>query len=84
LELEKCITTLSRLSLILSWWKSLRMAMLSKQDNGRSRVAGSTHEISELCSLLVRVVGYKVDENNNMRLGVETNGRQVENTGWEG
>jgi hypothetical protein len=30
-------------------------------------VAGSTHEISGLCSLLVRVVGYKVDENLNAR-----------------
>jgi hypothetical protein len=41
----KCITTLSMLSLILSWWKSIRMAMLSKQDH--SRVAGSTHEIQD-------------------------------------
>jgi hypothetical protein len=30
------------------------------QDHGRSRVAGSTSEISGLCSLLDRVVGYKV------------------------
>jgi hypothetical protein len=43
----KCITTLSMLSLILSWWKSVRMAMLSKQDHGRSQVAGSTHEIQD-------------------------------------
>jgi hypothetical protein len=41
------------------------MAMLSKKDHDRSRVAGSTHRISGLCSLLVRVVGYKVDENLN-------------------
>jgi hypothetical protein len=27
-----------------------------------------------LCSLLVRVVGYKVDENLNLRLGEETKG----------
>jgi hypothetical protein len=32
-------------------------------------VAGSTREISGLCSLLIRVVGYKVDENLNMRPG---------------
>jgi hypothetical protein len=32
-------------------------------------VAGSTWEILELCSLLVRVVGYKVDENLNLRPG---------------
>jgi hypothetical protein len=54
------------------------------QDHGRNRVAGPTHEISGLCSLLVRVVGYKVDENLNMRLGKETKGQQVENIGWEG
>jgi hypothetical protein len=47
-------------------------------------VTGSTREISGLCSLLVRVVGYKVDENLNLRLGEETKGRQVENIGWEG
>jgi hypothetical protein len=45
------------------------MAMLSKQDHSRSRVAGSTREILGLCSLLVRVVGYKVDENLNLRPG---------------
>jgi hypothetical protein len=45
------------------------MAMLTKQDHSRSRVAGSTREISGLCSLLVRVVGYKVDENLNSRPG---------------
>jgi hypothetical protein len=61
--------------------KPVRMAMLSIQDHGRSRVAGSTHEISGLCSLLVRMVGYKVDENLNLRLGEETKGWQVENTG---
>jgi hypothetical protein len=37
------------------------MAMLSKQDHSRSRVAGSTHEISGLGSFLVRMVGFKVD-----------------------
>jgi hypothetical protein len=47
-------------------------------------VAGFTHENSRLCSLLVRVVGYKVDENLNLRLGEETKGRQVENTGCKG
>jgi hypothetical protein len=47
-------------------------------------VAGPTSEISGLCSLLARVVGYKVDENLNMRLGEETKGWQVENTRWEG
>jgi hypothetical protein len=41
-------------------------------------VAGSIHEISGLCSLLVRVVGYKVDKHLNLRLGEETKGRQVE------
>jgi hypothetical protein len=60
------------------------MNMLSNQDNDRSRVAGSTREILGLCSLLVRVVGYKVDENLNLRLGEETKGRQAENTRWEG
>jgi hypothetical protein len=45
------------------------MAMLSKQDHSRSRVAGSTREISGPASLLVRVVGYKVDENLNPRPG---------------
>jgi hypothetical protein len=52
--------------------------MLSKQDHGRSRVASSTREISGLCPLLVRVVGYKVDKYLNLRLGEETKGRQVE------
>jgi hypothetical protein len=51
------------------------MAMLSKQDHGRSRVAGSIHEILGLCSYLVRVVGYNVDKNLNLRLDEETNGR---------
>jgi hypothetical protein len=54
------------------------MTMLSKQDNGRSRVASSTREISGLCSLLVRVVGYKVDKHLNLRLSEETKGQQVE------
>jgi hypothetical protein len=49
--------------------------MLCNQDHGRSRVAGSTHEISGLCSLLVRVVGYKVDENLNLRPGRATKGK---------
>jgi hypothetical protein len=61
-----------------------RMAMLSKQDHGRSRVTGSTCETSGLCSSLVRVVGYKVAKHLNLRLGKKTKGRQVENTGWEG
>jgi hypothetical protein len=60
------------------------MAMFSKQDHGISQVAGSTHEISGMCSYLVRAVGYKVNENLNLRLGEETKGRQVENTGWKG
>jgi hypothetical protein len=50
------------------------MAMLSKQDHGRSRVAGSTHEILGLCSTLVRVVSYKVTKHLNLRLGEETKG----------
>jgi hypothetical protein len=41
-------------------------------------VFGSTHEISGLSSLLVRVVGYKVSKNLNLRLGEKTKGRQVE------
>jgi hypothetical protein len=60
------------------------MAMLSKQDHDRSRVTSSTHKILGLCSLLVGVVGYKVDENLNLRLVEETKDWQVENTGWEG
>jgi hypothetical protein len=47
-------------------------------------VAGPTREISGLCSLLIRVVGYKFDENLNLRLGEESKSRQVENTRWEG
>jgi hypothetical protein len=70
-----CITTLSKLSLILSWWKFVRMAMFSKQDHRRSRVAGSTCEISGLYSLLVRVVGYKIDENLNPRPGGAIRGK---------
>jgi hypothetical protein len=38
-------------------------------------VAGSTSEILGLCSLLVRVVGYKVDENLNPRLSAATRGK---------
>jgi hypothetical protein len=49
--------------------------MLSKQDHSRSRVTGSTHEILGLCSLLDRVVGYKVDKHLNLRLGEETKSR---------
>jgi hypothetical protein len=30
------------------------------------------------------MVGFKVDENLNLRLGEETKGEQVENIGWEG
>jgi hypothetical protein len=44
-------------------------------------VAGSTHEISGLCSLLVRVVCYKVDENLNLRLGGAVRGKW---TIWDG
>jgi hypothetical protein len=51
------------------------MAMLSKQDHGKSRVASSTCEILGLCSLLVRVVGYKVDEKLNPRLGGAIRGK---------
>jgi hypothetical protein len=51
------------------------MATLSKQDHGRSRVASYTREISGQWSLLVRVVGYKVDENINSRLGEATRGK---------
>jgi hypothetical protein len=47
-------------------------------------VTGSTHKISELCSLLDRVVGYKVDKNLNLRLDEETKGQQMENTGCDG
>jgi hypothetical protein len=54
------------------------MTMLSKQDHGRSRVAGFTCGIQDFCSLLVRVVIYKVDENLNLRLGEETKGPQGE------
>jgi hypothetical protein len=54
------------------------MSMLSKQDHSRSRVAASTHEISGLYSLLVRVVGYKVDKLLNLRLGKKTKGHHVE------
>jgi hypothetical protein len=60
------------------------MAMLSKEGHGRSWVTGSTHKISELCSLLDRVVGYKVDKNLNLRLDEETKGQQMENTGCDG
>jgi hypothetical protein len=38
-------------------------------------VAGSTHEISGMCSLSVRVVGYKVDENLNLRPGGTIRGK---------
>jgi hypothetical protein len=38
-------------------------------------VAGSNHKISGLCSSLDRVVGYKVDENLNPRLGGEIRGK---------
>jgi hypothetical protein len=60
------------------------MALLSKQDHGRSRVAGSTRKISGLCSLLDRVAGYKVHRILNFRLGEESKGWQVENIGREG
>jgi hypothetical protein len=38
-------------------------------------VAGSTREISRLYSLLVRVFGYKVDENLNPRPGGAIRGK---------
>jgi hypothetical protein len=38
-------------------------------------VAGSTREISGMCSLLVRVIGYKVDENLNLRPGGAIRGK---------
>jgi hypothetical protein len=38
-------------------------------------VAGSTCEISGQCSLSVRVVGYKVHENLNMRMGGAIRGK---------
>jgi hypothetical protein len=79
-----CITTLSRLSLILSWWKFVRMSMLSKQDHSRSRVTASTREISGLCSLLVRVVGYKVDKLLNLRLARKLRAIMWSITRWEG
>jgi hypothetical protein len=60
------------------------MAMLSIQDHGRSQVAGSTHDILRMRSLLVRVVGYKLAKDLNVRLGEESTGQQVENTRWEG
>jgi hypothetical protein len=47
-------------------------------------VVSSTREISVLCSLMVRVVGYKVDKCLNLRLGEKTKGRQVENTRLKG
>jgi hypothetical protein len=47
-------------------------------------VAGSTREISGLCSLLVKVVGYKVGKLLNLRLVEETKGRQVSIIGCEG
>jgi hypothetical protein len=54
------------------------MTMLSKLDHNRSPVVGSTHGILGLCSLLVRVVGYKVDKYLNLSLGEEIRGLQVE------
>jgi hypothetical protein len=38
-------------------------------------VASSTREISGMCSLLVRAIGYKVDENLNLRLGGAIRGK---------
>jgi hypothetical protein len=58
--------------------------MLSKRDHCRSQVASSTRDILGLCSLLVRVVGYNIDDNFNLRLGEGTKDWQVENTRWEG
>jgi hypothetical protein len=38
----------------------------------------STHQISGLYSLLVRVVGYKLDKHLNLRLDEETKGQKLE------
>jgi hypothetical protein len=54
------------------------MTMLSKQDHGRSRVTGSTHEISGLRSFWLEWLVLKWISDLNMRLGEETMGRQVE------
>jgi hypothetical protein len=50
------------------------MAMLSKQDCGKSRVAGSTREILGLCSFWLEWL-VKVDENLNSRPGGATRGK---------
>jgi hypothetical protein len=50
------------------------MAMLNKQDRGRSRVTSSTREISELCSFWLEWL-VNVDENLNLRLGGATRGK---------
>jgi hypothetical protein len=44
------------------WWKFNTIAMPIKQDHVRSRVAGSTCEISGLGSFFIRMVGVKVDK----------------------
>jgi hypothetical protein len=44
------------------WGKFVRMAMLNKQDHGRSQVAGSTQGISGQGSFLVKMVGFRVDK----------------------
>jgi hypothetical protein len=53
------------------------MALLSKQDRGRSRVAGFTREISGLCSFWLEWL-VKVGEKLNPRLGGATRSRKVE------
>jgi hypothetical protein len=54
------------------------MAILSKQDHGRSQVTGSTRKIRALFPSWFRVVGQRIDKYLNMRLGEETKGLQVE------
>jgi hypothetical protein len=54
------------------------MAMLSKQDYGRSRVAGSTHEIQDFDQYWLEGICYIVAKNLNLRLGEKTKGLQVE------
>jgi hypothetical protein len=54
------------------------MAMLSKQDHGRSRVAGSTHEILGLDPFWLEWLILKLISDLNLRLGEETMGQHVE------
>jgi hypothetical protein len=52
------------------------MAMLSKQDHGRSQVAGSTREIQDFGHYCLEWF-IKIDKYLNMRLGDEIKGLQV-------